>query len=519
MTSSTQKATHMPINNWRQLFLLVSAIVVPVVIRLGGSEHIKNPPAYFVRLQGRLAEHQMGAKTPSGQALERAKLGKTMELLLAHLKELPSYLGGDCDAAEVSASEYAAQCQLIVEPTSGSIGQSLTSNSTTFLFIKCLTECKGTKIGVPGHVFHVLASGPTRVEGVVMDMGSGIYLVQLELTHPGEYTISAHIRMLTKRWVTKCSEDMKFKDAGRVWVPVINSPLIYHVSGSLPPEYESLPLCTGVDNPAQWVKVHSRDLGTHMSSVNWQWRGIHCRYKTYTPTEAKKCLQNRRLVIMGDSHSRTAYVAIENFLHGTLINDGNKFQYGFSNCSGLGVCVEFLWLPYPDDIRSGIQERIDSGEIKCDDAIITQSGQWNAAYRCIADAKQEYEDLAVLLKELSAQRFAAWVSPPASSNHIDSSTRWLNLKNSRQTSPRMNAEVRQSTAAMKRAGVAIIDLNAMTRPRLETICDGAHFACVNEESVGKVRFEGPVILSFWQVVFNGLCNTALPPREAECAAT
>ena len=426
------------------------------------------------------------------------------------------------------------------------------------------------RIPAGGRIFYVIARGLETFNVPLTYLGAGRYRGALVPRIPNQtLTVVAHQRFHNYSYDQPCGSVVPI-DGGRRWDPIrvgtlIDGPVELNISVTAAPARDAPAAPTRACEPAEladgrWESCRAPsgavvECETGATHSTWRdslsWVPRTCTYGHYVRADALATLQQagvRNIVLAGDSQTRTLFAALYDFLlrdpsrdkRHTSPDFTKKFHGAARACTegadAIDLCIYFAFSGHSWNkatLENGMNVTLEGSVVDltrnelatsgrtimagADTALLVNTGQWLGAFACSNQSAPVYADAASWLARVRTERgvrayFATTHSTAKFLRHIFA---WKDYRLTPSIADRLDRETR---SAMQSAKVPILDWRALTRARLDTVCDvGGHFACSADshglggntgkffaglEGVGALK--GPVVFTEAQMLIHAI---------------
>lgn len=336
---------------------------------------------------------------------------------------------------------------------------------------------------IPCEILWVRLVGPEIILPTISDDGNGTYRGEYCISLPGVYRFEVVVLQEPFVWANILNP-LAYRRVMRVVASRDIRAIASRISSTLRPNNRWVEATLVFDASIRQLLEDPTD--------RYVWRP--CLDRTFvTPAAARMCLANKRILMLGDSYTRTLFRVLLLYLGNpsmptgrmhsltdeiTLVAGTSTFTYRF-----MGLAEHFFQF----NLTSILTEAAPA-------FFLYNFGAWDA------DGSVIHISRLLHIHQLIQAAVHSLL-------HTSPRVFWMNtqpwpyvFQHRARSQPRIELLNEIAGRFMEKAGVPQIDFFSMVYPRLELVCDDSHFACVSE-SWRMSR------LAFWQVqtVLQALC--------------
>uniref|UniRef100_A0A4W4H7V6 N-acetylneuraminate (7)9-O-acetyltransferase n=1 Tax=Electrophorus electricus TaxID=8005 RepID=A0A4W4H7V6_ELEEL len=281
-----------------------------------------------------------------------------------------------------------------------------------------------------------------------------------------------------------------------------NAKLLSLVAVILLSVFHSISRYYGGRDTCEWLLSSGRFLGENV------WQPYGCMLHKYKNTEAKACLQNKKIAFIGDSRIRQLFYSFIKIINPEAREDGNKHENIPFADREFSVNVDFLWYAEVNNSMKGQLMSWAERPSAKPDVIIIGAATWSiklhsGSSETLLQYKANLTSIAAPLEKLSEHNDVYWVLQDPVNEEVLSENRKM-ITN--EQIDLYNAAAVRALNHKRNAKARVKFLEASRQAAMETITqsvDGLHLP----ESTRNV---GAMIL------MNSMCNKLLKPIDGSC---
>uniref|UniRef100_A0A8C9RSC1 N-acetylneuraminate (7)9-O-acetyltransferase n=1 Tax=Scleropages formosus TaxID=113540 RepID=A0A8C9RSC1_SCLFO len=269
----------------------------------------------------------------------------------------------------------------------------------------------------------------------------------------------------------------------------------------------------GGEDSCGWLLSSGRFLGENV------WQPYGCMMHKYKSSEAKTCLERKRVAFMGDSRIRQLFYSYVKIINPEVREDGNKHENIHIEDKSASLNVDFLWYA---EVNNSMKERFicccklytstipfTDVALQCCIGDVTAFPQWSiklnsGSIETLHQYKANLSSIAHLMEKLAQESEVYWVlQDPVYEEKLSDSRKMITNEQLEHYNEAavdvLNGSKRTSTTRVKVLGAA-------RQAALETISespDGLHLP-EGTRDVGAM------------VLMNAVCNKVLKPIDGSC---
>ncbi|XP_018587339.1 N-acetylneuraminate (7)9-O-acetyltransferase [Scleropages formosus] len=259
----------------------------------------------------------------------------------------------------------------------------------------------------------------------------------------------------------------------------------------------------GGEDSCGWLLSSGRFLGENV------WQPYGCMMHKYKSSEAKTCLERKRVAFMGDSRIRQLFYSYVKIINPEVREDGNKHENIHIEDKSASLNVDFLWYA---EVNNSMKERFiawTEGTLVKPDVIVMGAATWSiklnsGSIETLHQYKANLSSIAHLMEKLAQESEVYWVlQDPVYEEKLSDSRKMITNEQLEHYNEAavdvLNGSKRTSTTRVKVLGAA-------RQAALETISespDGLHLP-EGTRDVGAM------------VLMNAVCNKVLKPIDGSC---